>query len=68
MKARAAKARAVPSASMTFWRRVNSGAVILTSAEDDLLASLRAAHWDWPFIARAILARRKRQEARNASR
>lgn len=61
-------ARVVRGAHRDFWQQVNSGEVRLTSDEDALLASLRAAHWDWPFIARAILERRKRQEKSNASR
>jgi hypothetical protein len=59
--------RDLAAISRQFWRDVNTKKIILTSAEDALLASLRAAHWDWPFIARAILARRKRhQEIANA--
>jgi hypothetical protein len=58
----------VRGASRDFWQQVNSGEVRLTSAEDALLASLRAAHWDWPFIARAILARRKRNQEINHAR
>jgi len=54
--------RDLAAISRQFWRDVNTKKIILTSAEDALLASLRAAHWDWPFIARAILARRKRNK------
>jgi hypothetical protein len=54
--------RDIAAISRDFWRGVNSGEIRLTSAEDALLASLRVACWDWPFIARAILARRKRNK------
>jgi hypothetical protein len=57
--------RDLAAISRDFWRGVNTKKIILTSAEDELLASLRAACWDWKFIARAILARRKRHQEIN---
>ena len=45
-------------AERCFWRAIGTGAERLTPSEDALLWSLRAAHWDWPFIERAIRARR----------
>jgi hypothetical protein len=54
--------RDLAAISRDFWRGVNRGEIRLTSAEDALLASLRVACWDSPFIARAILARRKRNK------
>ena len=57
--------RDLATISRVFWRGVNTGQIRLTSAEDALLASLRVACWDWPFIARAILARRKRNQEIN---
>ena len=57
--------RDLAAVSRDFWRGVNRGEIRLTSAEDALLASLRVACWDWPFIARAILARRKRHQEIN---
>lgn len=41
-----------------FWDYVVSGRIRLTPAEDRMVWDLRAVHWRWDLIARAILERR----------